>query len=410
MENLQNNLEKYADLAVKVGINVQKGQDLVIIAPISTAEFVRIISKKAYAAGVKNVHVDWNDEELSLIKFMNAPEEAFKEYPMWRARMLEELAEKGAAFLSISAQNPDLLKDVSPELVALQNKTSAVALQGWRKYIQSGKVTWTIVSVPTKEWSAKIFPALSEEERVSKLWENIFKVTRVDTVDPIMSWNEHLGNLNEKLAFLNGKKFKKLHYKSGITDLMVELPEKHLWVGGGLRTQGGIDFVPNMPTEEVFTMPLKTGVNGVLGSTKPLNYGGNVIENFKLTFKEGKIIDFSAEKGYDTLKGLIKTDEGSHYLGEVALVPHHSPVSDTNIIFYNTLFDENASNHFAIGNAYPLCMEGGAEMSKEELQNNGANTSLTHVDFMIGSPDMDIDGETSDGETIAIFRNGNWAF
>lgn len=410
MDSLKKNLEKYADLAVKVGINAQKGQELVILAPISAADFVRIIAKKAYEAGVKNLHVDWNDEELSLIKFMNAPEEAFKEYPMWRAKGLEELAEKGASFLSISAQNPDLLKDVNPELVALQNKTNAIALQNWRKYIQSGKVTWTIVSVPTKEWSQKIFPELSEDERVMKLWENIFKVTRVDTENPVESWNNHLKNLNTKLDFLNGKKFKKLHYKSKITDLLVELPEKHLWVGGGLKTQNGVDFVPNMPTEEVFTMNLKTGVNGVLGSTKPLNYGGNVIENFTLTFKDGKIIDFTAEKGYDTLKGLIETDEGSRYLGEVALVPHHSPVSDTNIIFYNTLFDENASNHFAIGNAYPLCIEGGAAMTKEELEKNGANTSLTHVDFMIGSEDMDIDGETPDGEIIPVFRNGNWAF
>lgn len=410
MLNFENMLEKYAELAVKIGVNIQNGQTLVINAPIPAAEFVRKVAKKAYEAGAKNVHVEWSDEETTLIKFMNAPEEAFSEYPMWKAKGMEEMAEGGAAFLTISASNPDLLRDVNPERVAAANKTAAKALENYKKYVMSGKCCWGIVSVPTKEWSAKIFPGLNEEERVEKLWENTFKVTRVDREDPVEAWKEHINNLNSRLQYLNTKKFKKLYYKAPGTDLTVELPEKHIWAGGGLTSDNGTYFIPNIPTEEVFTLPLKTGVNGVLSSTKPLNYGGNLIENFKLTFENGKIIDFSAEKGYDTLKKLIETDEGSHYLGEVALVPHHSPVSDSNIIFYNTLFDENASCHFALGSAYPLCLEGGNSMSKEQLQENGANVSLTHVDFMIGSPEMNIDGETADGKLEAIFRNGNWAF
>lgn len=410
MNNFKENLEKYAELAVRVGINIQKGQTLVINAPLPAAEFVRAAAKKAYEAGAKNVHVEWADEEVTRIKYLNAPDEAFTEYPMWRAKGLEEMAKEGAGFLSISASNPDLLKGVDPERISTANKTASKALEGYRNYVMADKACWCVISVPTKEWAAKVFPELSVEESVEKLWENIFKATRVDREDPVAAWNEHTNNLNSKLEYLNSKKFKKLHYKSPVTDLTVELPEKHIWAGGGSNSESGTYFVANMPTEEVFTMPKKDGVNGVVRSTKPLNYSGNLIENFTLTFENGKIVDFSAEQGYETLKKLIETDEGSHYLGEVALVPHNSPISNTNIIFYNTLFDENASCHFALGKAYPTNLEGGAEMSLEELEKNGANMSLTHVDFMVGSPDLNIDGETSDGKLEPIFRDGNWAF
>lgn len=410
MNNFERNLEKYAELAVKVAINIQKGQTLVINAPIETAEFVRKASEIAYKAGAKNVHIEWSDEISTLIKFKHAPEEAFEEYPMWKAKGFEEMAKEGAAFLYISASNPDLLKDIDPERVAKANKTSSMALKTFREYTRSAKVSWAIVSIPTKEWAAKIFPDLNDKERMEKLWENIFNVTRVNTEDPVSAWQEHINNLKSKLEFLNTNKFKKLYFKSEGTNLTIELPEKHLWVGGSLVNEKGINFVPNMPTEEVFTTPLKEGVNGIVKSTKPLNYRGSLIENFTLTFEKGRIVDFTAEKGYETLKKLIETDEGAHYLGEVALVPHNSPVSNSNVIFYNTLFDENASCHLAIGSALPFCIEGGSQMTKEELEKAGANDSLTHVDFMIGSSDMNIDGETADGKIKPIFRNGNWAF
>lgn len=414
MENFKENLEKYAELAVKVGINIQKGQTLVINAPLPAAEFVRAAAKKAYEAGAKNVHVEWADEEVTRIKYLNAPDEAFSEYPMWRAQGLEEMAKEGAGFLSISASNPDLLKSVDPERISVANKTASKALDGYRSYVMADKAAWCVISVPTKEWAAKVFPDADAEKSVEKLWENIFKATRVDRENPVEAWKEHTNNLNSKLHYLNSKKFKKLHYKSPVTDLTVELPEKHLWAGGGSNVEGGkyegTYFVANMPTEEVFTMPKRDGVNGTVRSTKPLNYSGNLIDNFTLKFENGKIIDFSAEQGYETLKKLIETDEGSHFLGEVALVPHDSPISNTNIIFFNTLFDENASCHFALGKAYPTNLEGGASMSEEELTKNGANTSLTHVDFMVGSPDLNIDGETADGKLEPIFRNGNWAF
>jgi aminopeptidase len=408
MNNFERNLEKYAELAVKVGINIQEQQTLVINAPISTADFIRKVARVAYAAGAKNVHVEWSDEELTLIKFKDAPNEAFKEFPMWKAKGFEELADQGAAFLTVSASNPDLLKDVDPERIATASKTTGAAMETFRKYVQSDKVSWTVLAVPTVEWASKLFPDSSDEEKVSQLWDLIFKATRVDVDDPVQAWKEHSDHLKSKVDYLNSKRYKKLHYKSTGTDLTIELPEKHIWIGGSGKDENGTEFVANIPTEEVFTVPKRDGVHGVVTSTKPLNYGGNLIENFSLTFENGRIVDFTAENGYETLKRLIEIDEGSHHLGEVALVPHDSPISNTDVIFYNTLFDENASNHLAIGSAYSFCIEGGKTMSKEELQKSGANTSLTHVDFMVGSAEMDIDGETSDGRKEPLFRNGNW--
>jgi aminopeptidase len=402
-------LEKYADLAVRVGVNIQKGQTLQINAPIAALDFVRLAAKKAYEAGAKHVYVDWTDEVLTRTKYDLAPDEAFLEFPAWKARANEELAEQGAAFLSIHAVNPDLLKGVSSERIANTTKATGQALETFRRYIQSDKVSWTVLAVPTKEWAAKVFPEAEEEEQIAKLWDAIFYATRVNLDNPVQAWREHRAHLQGKVDYLNQKHYTALHYTAPGTNLTVELAEKHLWVGGGSENENGIPFIANIPTEEVFTVPLKTGVNGYVTSTKPLNYGGNVINNFTLTFKNGRIVEIKAETGEEILKQLIDTDEGSHYLGEVALVPHKSPISDTNIIFYNTLFDENASCHFAIGSAYAFNLEGGKTMAKEELEKNGANTSITHVDFMIGSAELSIDGITQDGKREPVFRNGNWA-
>jgi aminopeptidase len=409
MENFEHYLDKYAELAIKVGINIQAGQTLIIMAPIASYKFVRKTAKKAYESGAKNVHIEWSDDQISLIKFQNAPDEAFKEFPAWRAKGLEEMAKEGAAYLSIYAPNPDLLKDIDPDRVAAANKTSAEALQGFNHYIKTSKISWALISVPTEEWAAKVYPELSTEQGMEKLWESIFMATRVDTENPVQAWKEHSDQLQNKVDYLNAQKFHKLHYQAAGTDLTVELPENHLWIGGGSINSKGTFFVPNLPTEEVFTLPLKEGVNGVVTSTKPLNYAGNLIDKFTLTFEKGRIVDFTAETGYESLKRLIETDEGAHYLGEIALVPHQSPISNLNVVFYNTLFDENASSHLAIGSAYPICLEEGADMSKEELEKQGANTSLVHVDFMIGSVEMNIDAETTDGKRVPLFRNGNWA-
>ena len=408
--NLEKNLEKYAELAVKVGVNIQPGQTLLVRTPIECAPFVRKVVKKAYDLGAKEVHIEWSDEECSLIKYLNAPEETFNEFPKWISDQYVDIAKNGGAFLTIYAQNPDLLKDVDPKRVANAQKASAKALQEWRSYTLSDKSKWSIVSVPTVSWSKKVFPGVSEEEAVEKMWEAIFKCTRVDQEDPIEAWNKHNKDLKTRMNFLNDSKFKKLYFKSSKTDITMELPEGHIWASGASKDPNGINFNPNIPTEEVFTLPHKFGVNGVVASTKPLVYGGNVINNFTLTFKDGKIVDFTAEEGYETLSNLISTDEGSHYLGEVALVPFKSPISDTNIVFYNTLYDENASCHFAIGTAYKSCIENGVNIPEEELDKYGINFSMTHVDFMIGSSDMDIVGETANGEKVQIFKDGNWAF
>ncbi|MGF9965934.1 aminopeptidase [Bacillus rhizoplanae] len=410
MTHFKENLKKYAQLVIQMGINIQEGQTLVIHAPITSAHFVRELSKQAYKSGAKNVHVEYSDEDLTLIKYLYSPLEGLKEFPHWKAKGLVELAKNNAAFLYIDASNPTLLQDINAERLAIAMKTNASGMKELNEYRISSQCSWSIISVPTIEWASQIFPELSAEEGVNKLWDLIFKITRVTDDNPIQAWQEHIQLLNSKAHHLNARKYKKLHYKSDITDLTIEFPDNHKWLSAQFQNKLQTPFIPNMPTEEVFTVPLKTGVNGVVGSTKPLNYGSTLIKDFSLTFREGKVVDCSAETGYETLKKLLETDEGALHLGEVALVPHDSPISNTNVVFFNTLFDENASCHLALGNALPMCIQDGINMSKEELQGNGLNDSITHVDFMIGSPDLDIDGETSDGKLEPIFRKGNWAF
>ena len=404
------NLDKYAELAVKVGVNIQPNQTLLVRSPIDCAAFVRKVVKHAYDCGAKNVHIEWSDEECTLIKYLNAPDESFNEFPKWTADQYVDIAKEGGAFLTVYAQNPDLLKDVDPQRVANNQKASGKALKEWRSYTLSDKCKWSIVSIPTESWATKVFPELSVSDAMDKLWENIFKCTRTDLDNPIEAWRLHNANLKEKMDFLNSQNFKSLSIKSSKTDLTIGLPEGHLWLGGSSEDPNGIDFNANMPTEEIFSMPHKYQVNGVVHSTKPLVYGGNVIDDFSLTFKDGKIVDMTAEKGSETLKNLIETDEGSHYLGEVALVPFKSPISDTNIVFFNTLFDENASCHLAIGSAYRTNIKNGENIDEKDLDSYGINNSLTHVDFMIGAPDTNIIGITYDNKEVQVFKDGNWAF
>jgi aminopeptidase len=410
MEHFETNLQKYAALTVEVGVNVQPGQTLIVAAPLIAAPFVRKVVKRAYEIGAKNVHVEWADEEVTRLKYELAPSEAFLEFPMWRAKGFEEMAENNAAYLYIEASNPDLLAGIDPQRIQDARRTASTAMRKFNQYMMSDKISWSIVAYPSQAWADKVFPSLPAEERVDALWNAIFRATRIDRDDPVEAWKEHSSSLESKAKRLNDRKYKALRYRAPGTDLTVELPERHLWVAAGSRNEKGTPFMPNLPTEEVFTAPLKTGVNGTLRSTKPLSYAGNLIENFSFTFQNGKIVEVTAEKGLETLQRLVETDEGSHYLGEVALVPHRSPISDSNLIFYSTLFDENASNHFAIGKAYPFCLEGGKEMSQEEIVAQGLNDSLTHVDFMVGSGEMDIDGVLANGETEPVFRKGNWAF
>ncbi|WP_416147858.1 aminopeptidase [Salipaludibacillus sp. HK11] len=409
MQGLEQKIDKYAELAVKVGVNIQKGQTLVINSPISSADFTRTIARKAYEAGAKNVHVEWNDDDLNRIRYDMAPLDSFKQFPQWKAKGFEAMAEDGAAFMTIKATDPDLLKGVDSEKIAAANKAQGQAMDKFRGYIQSDKVSWLVISAPAKAWAAKVFPDVKEEEQEEKLWEAMFEAVRINTDDPIAEWKKHDQNLQTKAEYLTNKGYKKLHYTAPGTDLEIELPENHIWLGGGGPSQDGVHFIANMPTEEVFTAPKADGVNGTVSNTKPLNFGGNTIDNFTLTFKDGKVVDFKAEEGEETLKHLLATDDGASRLGEVALVPHGSPISQSGILFYNTLYDENASNHIALGSAYSTCVKDGAQMSSEQLKEVGLNTSITHVDFMIGSGEMNIEGELKDGTKEPVFKNGEWA-
>lgn len=402
--------EKYAALALQTGVNLQENQALMINAPIEGAAFTRIVARKAYEMGAKDVHINWSDDELSRLFFENAPDDVVGDFPEWKVKLHNTYVEDGAAVLSIRSTNPDLLKDIDPSRIAEASKASAKALRNFRKYTMNDKVTWSIISIPSEEWAQKVFPDKPKDEAVEQLWDTIVKIVRVDKDDPIAAWKEHNETLEVVRELLNKKNYQKLIYKAPGTNLEIALPKGHIWKGGSAVSEKGITFNPNMPTEEVFTMPHKYGVNGTVSSTKPLNYGGSLIDHFTLTFKDGKVVDYKAEQGEETLKHLLDSDEGSRRLGEVALVPHESPVSQSGLIFYNTLFDENASCHIALGKAYPTNLQGGSGMSEKELDQHGVNDSLNHVDFMIGSENLDIDGVKEDGTTEAVFRNGTWAF
>ena len=404
-------LEKYAKLAVKKGVNLQKDQVLLINTPVECVDFARAIAKVGYEEGAKEVIVHYGDQTVQRLKLENASIDTLKDVPNWVAESYNSYAREGCCLISISASDPDGYKGIPMEKISAFQKSRQLALKEYYDYSMSNKIRWTVVSVPTEAWAMKVFKDSSSKDAVDKLWEVIFDVVRLNNDDPIKAWDEHNKNIAKKLEFLNEYKFKKLHYKNSQgTDLTIELPEDHIWLGGAEKCSSGIEFNANMPTEEVFTLPKRNGVNGTVTSSKPLSYSGNLINNFSLTFKDGKVVDYKAEEGYDTLKDLLESDEGARYLGEVALVPYDSPISNSNIIFYNTLFDENAACHLAFGRSYPICLVNGENLSTEELLNKGANDSIIHVDFMVGTKDLDIVGYTSDNKEIKIFTNGNWAF
>ena len=410
MYNFEQQLANYAELAVKVGVNIQPNQILFITASTDATKFVRLVTEVAYDAGARQVIVDFSDDVISRLRFEKAPADSFSEFPEWKVMEREQLAAKGAAFMSIMSQSPDLLQGIDPSRIGDFQKASGLALDKYRQDMQADKFSWTVIATPSEAWAAKVFPQLQADEQVPALWDAIFKAVRANTENPVQSWIDHDKTLHKKVDYLNEKRYKQLHYRAPGTDLTVDLPVGHIWCGAGSDNVKGDSFMANMPTEEVFTVPHKTGVNGYVSSTKPLSYGGNIIDNFKITFNEGRVTDISAEQGEEVLQRLIDTDEGAKHLGEVALVPHASPISQSNVLFYNTLFDENASNHFALGSAYAFCLEGGKTMTREDLVKGGLNQSITHVDFMVGSENMDIDGVLEDGTTEAVFRNGNWAF
>lgn len=404
-------LIKYASFAVNIGVNIQKDNILVISSPIETAEFARLITEEAYKSGAKDVIVHYGDQKLTKIKLENSSLETISNIPEWQAESYNYYARQEACFISISASDPDGLKGVPVEKIGASQKARTSALKEYFDNSMSNKCRWCVLSVPTLSWAKKVFPKVSDDEAMESLWDVIFKTVRVDTENPVNAWKKHNAYLEEKIKFMNNNNFKSVHLKSANgTDLNIELPEGHIWAGGSEGDVNGIPFNANIPTEEVFTLPKKTGVNGIVYSSKPLSYGGNLIDNFSITFKDGKAIDFTAETGYDVLKQMLESDEGAKYLGEVAFVPYNSPISNSKLIFFNTLFDENAACHLAFGRAYESCVKDADKYSEEELEKIGVNNSVIHVDFMIGTSDLEITGINKNGEAIQIFSNGNWAF
>lgn len=410
MENFQTYLEKYAKLIVKTGVNVQNGHTVVLNIEVDQAPLARLIVKEAYQAGADNVIVQWNDSIVSREFFINTGDDNLATIPQHKVDEMNSWVEKGASRISVVSQNPDAYAGVDTDRIAKYQLASGKAMNALRQASQANKISWTVVAAAGKDWAAKVFPGLhSSEEQVDALWDQIFKTTRIYSEDPIAAWEEHDKLLWSKADELNAEQFDSLHYTAPGTDLIIGLPKNHRWEGAGSKNARGEHFMANMPTEEVFTAPDSRRIDGVVSSTKPLSYGGTTISGMTFTFKDGRVTDVSAEKGEDVLKKLLETDEGAKSLGEVALVPNQSPISQSGLVFFNTLFDENASNHLALGSAYAFNLEGGTDMTQEELAAAGLNRSNTHVDFMIGSAEMNIDGIKADGSKVPVFRNGEWA-
>lgn len=409
LSNFNELLKKYARLIAETGVATEKGHTVVLQISVDQAPLARLITQEAYKLGAAEVIVQWTDDQIQREFLLHAATDRIEDVPQSKIVQADEWLEKGASRISVVSADPDAFAGVDSHRVATYQAAAGKALMNLRKATQANKVSWTVVAAAGKQWAAKVFPDLPEEEQVDALWDQIFKTTRVYEEDPVLAWKKHDEKLAKKAEELNQEQFSALHYTAPGTDIIIGLPKNHLWEGAGSYNARGEKFMANMPTEEVFTAPDSHRVDGYISSTKPLSYAGTIISGMKFTFKDGKVVDFSAEQGEDVLEKLLDTDEGARRLGEVALVPDPSPISQSGIIFFNTLFDENASNHLALGSAYAFSVKGGTEMSDEELAEAGLNRSQTHVDFMVGSDKMDIDGIREDGSTVPIFRNGDWA-
>ncbi|MFV0479542.1 MAG: aminopeptidase [Anaerorhabdus sp.] len=403
-------LREFAKLAVKTGINIQPGQLLIINAAVSAQEFTHLCVEEAYAAKAGEVRVKWYDDYLTKLTYENVDTNILKNVQQWKIDEKKEEVERGCAYLSIRDEVPGNLKDIPSEKLQEVTAAQRVAFEPFRYYTMANVGQWCIVGHPNPTWAKKIFPDKSEAEAVEALWEAILSASRVDgKTDPIQAWENHNKAIKKYSGKMNEYQFKTLHFKNGLgTDLMLDLAPNHIWAGGQDKTMTGVLFNPNIPTEEVFTAPRRRGVNGVVYGTKPLNYQGKLIENFWIRFEQGKAVEFKAEKEEDALRNLINLDEGSAYLGEVALISHFSPISEMDILFYMTLFDENASCHLALGAAYPSNIKGGHDLSKEELVQHDVNVSMAHSDFMFGSADMSIVGVKETGEEVQVFENGSF--
>ncbi|MDH3943901.1 MAG: aminopeptidase [Anaerolineae bacterium] len=411
------NLEKYAEVLVRVGMNIQPGQRLLITsagyydgAPLESAPLARLVARKAYQAGAVFVDVEWGDETAMLIRHKYAPRDSFDVYPEWKSQALLDITSGGDALLAIMGQNPDLLAGQDQDLIALEQKTIAVLNKPARSHRQKHPHNWCIATYATPNWAAKVFPHLPQDEQVPALWEAIFKTCRIDLPDSVAAWQAHIRETKQRGDAMTAKAYRSLHFNGPGTDLKIGLPEGHIWMGGSADTEAGFPYVANIPTEEIFTLPHRMVADGHVTATKPLSRGGALIDDFSVSFEGGKVVKVQAKHNEGVLTKMIAADESAGRLGEVALVPHSSPISQSGLLFYTTLFDENASCHIALGSSYRECLAGGAAMSDEAYQAAGGNDSLIHTDFMIGSDSLDVDGIKADGSLEPVMRAGEWAF
>ena len=405
----ENKIDKLANLAVKRGVGLQKGQNLLITAPIESLPLVRKIAEHAYKEGASIVTPLFTDSEITLSRFKYAPDESFDSATDWLFNGMGEAFDNNTARMAIAGDDPMLLSQMDPDKVSRANKAMAKAYKPARERITEFKINWNIVSWPGSAWASRVFPELPLDEAIVKLADAIFDASRASVDDPIQAWDDHNEKLRMKTNWLNEKNFAALQYNGPNTNLRVGLADEHEWMGGASKAQNGIICNPNIPSEEVFTTPHAYKVDGTVTSTKPLSYQGTLIDNINVTFKDGKIIEAHASKGEEVLQKVLKSDEGASRIGEVALVPHSSPISQSGIIFYNTLFDENAASHIALGQCYSKCFKGDLDLSKEEITKRGGNSSMIHIDWMIGSNEIDVDGIDQNGNIIPVFRKGEWA-
>lgn len=402
-------LDKLAEVAIKVGLQLQKGQDLVLTAPLVAVPLVRLITAHAYKAGASMVTTFYSDEETTLARYRHGHDESFDRAPNWLYDGMAKAYENGAARLAISGDNPMLLASEDPTKVGRANKATSIAYKPALEHISNFDINWNICSYPNPSWAKLVFPDMPIEEAVRKLADAIFAASRVDREDPVAAWAEHNAELKKRSTWLNGERFAALHFTGPGTDLTVGLADGHEWHGGASTAKNGVTCNPNIPTEEVFTTPHALKVEGHVSSTKPLSHQGTLIDNIQVRFEGGRIVEAKASKGEAVLNKVLDTDEGARRLGEVALVPHSSPISASGILFYNTLFDENASCHIALGQCYSKCFLNGASLSPEQIKAQGGNSSLIHIDWMIGSGQVDIDGIRADGSKVPVMRLGEWA-
>lgn len=401
-------LDRLAELAIQIGLGLERGQEVVMTAPIEAIPLARRITEHAYKAGAPLVTTLYSDDEATLARYRHVPAKDFERAPAWLYEGMAQAYRSGAARLAITGGNPSLLAGQDPAKVSRANLATSKAMQPALELITRHEINWTIVPSATAPWARAVFPDESEDRAVTRLWDAIYRATRADAADPVAAWEKHIANLQERVDFLNKRRFAALHFRAPGTDLRVGLADGHRWLGGPTVAHNGIRCVPNMPTEEVFTTPHKDRVEGKVRSTKPLSYQGTLIENIEVRFENGRIVEASATNGKAILENMIATDDGARRLGEVSLVPHSSPIASSGLLFWNTLFDENAACHIALGQAYSSCLENADGLGTAELAERGANNSLIHVDWMIGSGEMDVDGIAEDGSTEPVMRQGEW--